>query len=611
MGANETIDGLQHPAIAGATPVVFGAAGSWCFGWFHPARAPRRGIGVVLCRPLGYEASCSYSTYLHLAQKLAAAGFDVFRFDYHGTGDSAGCDADPGRVAAWQGSTMTAIDQLKHHAGVSRVALFGVRIGGTLAVQAADRLGGVDSLVLWAPCVTGRAFVRELRAANAGRIAPGGDPASLEAYGHLYTGETLADLGALDCKQVAARPAARVLIIGRDDLPGGEAALAAKYRELGAEAQVETWPGYADMMVEPHNGRVELSTLDLITDWLRASGGAAAAPSAAQQPPRPTERASSESVLETSLAFGQGDALFGVLAEPVDPAARPSAAQTGVLLLNVGGHYRIGPGRIYVNLARALAGAGYRALRFDVAGFGDSRADPAAGSGTLYERDCDADIDAAIDLMIDRGCTRIVLLGICTGSFLAFQTALVDSRVDSQILLNTLRLERKPTTEVTDDRAIQVSAVHKSTHFYRRALLNASTYRRLLRGEVDLAGIASQFRRVIGTRMLQRAKRWLRIAPHAQDLPTQIRQLAARGTDTLVIVAAGDPARDYMELHLGRNGGDMRGVPRFRFAVIEGTDHTLADGASQRQVIDLVLQHLDRRLGADKAASPAAASAAG
>ena len=611
MGANEIIGDLQHPAMAGATPVVFGAAGSWCFGWFHPARAPRRGTGVVLCRPLGYEASCSYSTYLHLAQKLASAGFDVFRFDYHGTADSAGTDADAGRVAAWQDSTMAAIDQLKQRAGVSRVSLFGVRIGAALAAQAADRLGGVDNLVLWAPCVTGRALVRELRAASGGRIAPGSDPASLEAYGHLYTGETLADLGTLDCKQVAVRPAERVLIIGRDDLPGGEAALAAKYRELGAEVQVETWPGYADMMDEPHKGRVELSTLDLITDWMRASAGAPDVARTHEEtlPSLAVDMACS-TVRETVQAFGQNDALFGILAEPVDPAACPAAAQTGVLLLNVGGHYRIGPGRIYVNLARALAGAGYRALRFDVAGFGDSRADPNAGNGTLYERNCDADIDAAIDLMISRGCTKIVLLGICTGSFLAFQTALIDPRVDSQILLNTLRLERKPATELADDRAIQVSAVHKSTHFYRRALLSSSTYRKLLRGEVDLPGIASQFRRVIGTRMLQRAKRLLRIAPHAQDLRTQIRQLATRGTDTLVVVAAGDPARDYMELHLGRNGSDMRDVPQFRFAVIEGADHTLSDGASQRSVTRLVLEHLNQRSGTARTVSTGAVSAA-
>jgi pimeloyl-ACP methyl ester carboxylesterase len=575
---------------------VFGAPEARCFGWFHPAGAPRRGIGIVLCRPLGYEASCSYTAFVHLAQKLAAAGFDVFRFDYHGTGDSAGSDSDPGRVNAWLDNTLDAIEQLKKHSGVSHIGLFGVRIGATLAAHAADRLGGVDSLVLWAPCVTGRAFVRELRAASAGRNAPAGDDADLEAYGHLYTAETLASLGALDCKRATVRPAARVLIIGRDDLPGSEAALAAKYRELGAQVQVETWPGYADMMDEPHKGRVELSTLDLITDWLRALPVApetASDPVSARRNPDVTMVC--DAVRETPLAFGRGSALFGILAEPVAAAAHLPAARTGVLMLNVGGHYRIGPGRIYVNLARSLAAAGYRALRFDVTGYGDSGAHPNAGNTTLYEQDCAGDIDAAIDGLMHRGCTRIVLLGICTGAYLAFQTALIDPRVNVQVLLNTLRLERRLVVAGSSGSAsIQVSHKHASTYFYYRALLNIETYRKLLRGKVDLRGIAGQFLGVIGARVRRATQRLLHQTPDEHDVMAQMKRLAARGTRTLVIVAAGDPARNYMELHLGRNGSAMRGVPQFRFAVVEGTDHTLADGVSQRRVIELVRQQLDQ-----------------
>jgi hypothetical protein len=167
--------------------------------------------------------------------------------------------------------------------------------------------------------------------------------------------------------------------------------------------------------------------------------------------------------------------------------------------------------------------------------------------------------------------------------------------VNVQVLLNSLRLERKPAAiDAPDTRAIEVSAHHKSTHFYRRALLSPAAYRKLVRGQVDLRGIIGQFRRVVGARLLRTTRRLLRLAPNEYDLLAQMKQLATRGTDTLVIVGAEDPARDYMEFHLGKNGSGMRSVPRFRFVVVDGADHTLSDRASRRVVIDLVLQHLDR-----------------
>ncbi len=213
----------MDPSPAGAaTPIAFDAAGSWCFGWWHPAGGQARRVGVVLCRPLGYEALCTYQTYAALADALARSGFDVLRFDYEGTGDSAGSDADPDRVAAWVASIVAAAHELKRIAGVEVLSLVGVRMGATLAVEAARQLGGVDSVVLWAPCVTGRAFVRELRAASASSAQPpaGSQAGDMEALGFLYTAQTLHDLHALDIARIEEPPAAHALVVLRDDMPG-------------------------------------------------------------------------------------------------------------------------------------------------------------------------------------------------------------------------------------------------------------------------------------------------------------------------------------------------------------------------------------------------------
>ena len=42
----------------------------------------------------------------------------MLRFDFHGTGDSAGDEREPGRVAAWRRDLGVAIDELRARSGV-------------------------------------------------------------------------------------------------------------------------------------------------------------------------------------------------------------------------------------------------------------------------------------------------------------------------------------------------------------------------------------------------------------------------------------------------------------------------------------------------------------
>ena len=87
----------------------------------------------------------------HLATKLSQAGFHTLRFDYFGTGDSAGdlIDAD---LTGWEGNAESAIEGLKDIAGAPRVTLVGMRIGATVAARAAARLADeIEALVLWDP----------------------------------------------------------------------------------------------------------------------------------------------------------------------------------------------------------------------------------------------------------------------------------------------------------------------------------------------------------------------------------------------------------------------------------------------------------------------------
>src|SRR6185295_4322119 len=116
----------------------------------------------VLCNPFGIELLSSRRAYRHLGNALASAGVPVLSFDYDGTGESAGSGEDPSRVPAWLLSIGSAIDELRRVSGVSRVILFGVRLGALLArAYAAEHQ--VDGLILIACPPTGRAHVREMR----------------------------------------------------------------------------------------------------------------------------------------------------------------------------------------------------------------------------------------------------------------------------------------------------------------------------------------------------------------------------------------------------------------------------------------------------------------
>ncbi len=585
-----------------AVPVTFDAAGAWCFGWFHRAAQPARGVGVVLCRPKGYEAMCAYQTYTQLAEVLARSGFDVLRFDYQGTGDSAGADEEPARVRAWIDSTVAAAGELKRLAGVSRLALFGVRLGATLAAHAACEMGGVDSLVMWAPCVTGRAFVRELRAASANRAAHSGqssgtDDGGIEALGYLYTAQTLQDLQALDCSGLQKAPARRVLLIGRDDMPG-EGPLPAAYRAMGIDTTSVMLRGYAGMMAEPHEGVIEHASLESIAEWLaQAHPRPRAAP--VERPPhrRYDEALLPEGVREVPVFFGPGESLFGILAEPAEARAAPGRRETAVLMLNVGGNYRIGPNRLYVKMARTLAAGGVRAFRFDLAGLGDSAGGPGPRTHNYFSKDAAVDVRAAIDWLAGQGCTRFYVMGICSGSYVAFQAALADPRVSGQVLMNSRLLEWQ---EGTDEAAWQATMRlnYKSTAFYRSALMQPGVYRRMLRGEVDVQGIARRVGTVIEARIRRAVGRLANGGREEEGVLARTRQLCARGTDTLVVVSAHDDGRDYLEFHFGNRGSRLAGNPNFRMIVVEGGDHTFSSSASQRMVTQTVQQHIERRLAA-------------
>ena len=141
----------------------FGGQEAGLLGTFHmPSRLQRRNAVVVLCNPLSEEANRAHRVYRVIAAQLERQGYSTLRFDYRCTGDSLGEEADA-RLGDWVEDVVTAAGEATQRAGVGRVVLCGVRLGGTLAaLAAASGHLRVRQLVLWDPVVEGRAHLRDL-----------------------------------------------------------------------------------------------------------------------------------------------------------------------------------------------------------------------------------------------------------------------------------------------------------------------------------------------------------------------------------------------------------------------------------------------------------------
>jgi len=196
--------------------MMFGRAPHSLFGVYHPPRTMRaRRSGVVLCYPFGQEYMRAHRAYRQLALLLSNAGFHVMRFDYSGTGDSAG-DATSGSLTQWIADAQSAAEELKEVAEISRVSFVGLRLGAAVAAMAAESRIDVDEVVLWDPLVSGDAHIEELLPFNSREERPMRADGINGVLGFPLTTTMRAEICAFDLRQVAGPPTSgRLVVVSR------------------------------------------------------------------------------------------------------------------------------------------------------------------------------------------------------------------------------------------------------------------------------------------------------------------------------------------------------------------------------------------------------------
>jgi pimeloyl-ACP methyl ester carboxylesterase len=267
-----------------AEPIYFDSAGTKLFGWLHqPLDGRVAKLGLVICKPFGYEVMCSHTSLRTFADAAAELGVPALRFDYRGTGDSSDIDPQGNQLEVWTQDVLAAIVELERRCGVKRVCLFGLRLGALLASLAAAQSRSVASLILIAPVVSGRRYLRELRmaqlAAQIGKSRSGAAATSdatsaaaeaSEFSGYTLSAATLAALVEIDLTALPA-PASELLIIDADNHPasrGWTEVLAAQQ----ARVKYLTLPGLVGMLITaPHFAQVPREMVAAMDDWLRRS----------------------------------------------------------------------------------------------------------------------------------------------------------------------------------------------------------------------------------------------------------------------------------------------------------------------------------------------------
>src|SRR5262245_36182270 len=253
---------------------LFGRSEAPLFGLHHsPASgAPRRGA-LVLCAPFGSEYLRAHRLLRELAGRLAQAGFHVLRFDYFGTGDSAG-ESEEAELPRWIDDIETAVEEARELSGSSTVSLVGLRLGATLAALWASRSGELRQAVLWGPVVSGKDYLQQLAGQHRAwfevrprpsAFAPS-DPPSELLGAPLGKGLRQAIEG-VDLLRLERCPARRVLVIGPQE-SAPLAALRERLAGLGCPPEsldqlASSWT-LGDFDQQP----VPVQTLQGIVGWL-------------------------------------------------------------------------------------------------------------------------------------------------------------------------------------------------------------------------------------------------------------------------------------------------------------------------------------------------------
>lgn len=585
-----------------AEAFYFGGSGEESFGWLHlPPLHARPTVGLVLCSSFGIEDLSLHRSLRHIASEATSrCGIPALRFDYVNTGDSSGGDADQDanrdQLARWVKSVHVAIDALREAGGVQRVVLLGVRLGAMLAVLAASERADICACFAIAPVVRGRAYLREMRAlqqatgaAGDAMTAVGGADTVFESGGFVLNAATQVALSTVDLTKLPRAPAPDVVIIERDDL-----SLPEKWPDalmnLGVNVSRLNVPGYAAMIDRPDRTQLPQAIVDVLCNRLTEWSVAAPLPAVhggleAVGPSKRRHSLDMQGAMEEPVTV-PGTALFGVLTRPVGFAER--ACLGTVLMLNAGCIRRVGPSRVYVDLARSWARRGWWVFRLDVSGIGDSAAQAGSRDNDPYAASAAADVAAALAYLqsLPGAGKPGVVLGLCSGAYHSFKAAVSGAPMQRALMINPLTFFWK------DGMSLDVDPAS-----YQRSLTDGAKWRKLIRGQIKPLAVW----RIVAGRMHKRCTRIMRSMARAlglslqDDLVFELAMAARNAAPLQFVFSSSDPGESMLRDGGGAAVNRLQKQGDLTISRLDNADHIF----TQLQARERLVRELDLLLNAD------------
>ena len=582
------------------------------FGWFHDSsQGSSAPVGVVLCKPFGYEAICAHRSIRAFAEALADTGFPTLRFDYLGTGDSGEIDPQANQLEVWTQDVLAAAAELRRRSGVTQICFLGIRLGALLAMLAAAQCRTNSSLVLISPILSGRRYLRELRtirmAASAGQthvdVAPNERNAgAMEISGFTFSAATLASLGKIDFTEPSTPPALDMLIIDGATMPVATQ-WAQRVCAISARATYLSLPGLVEMvMTAPQFAVIPREMIAATRDWMaqlaaqlgvesglgfaRCGEIGAARSNVLSLAGETSVPGATAVATERPVFLGRDGLVFGILTEPRPDEARRRA----VILLSVGADHHIGATRLYVSVARRWAYRGYIVLRMDLAGLGDSYTRPGRADNDVFPAEALEDIRAAVDFIRTRyGVRECTLAGLCSGAYHALRAAAAGIPVDRILMVNPQNYFWKAGDSLE---TLQLAEVVKNPTVYRERIFSMAAWKRLLSGQVNVLRIVKIYlqRPLLSLESTGRdiARRLHIKLPN--DLGSELRDIVARGIRIAFVFSHGDPGIALLKLEAGasiRQLGD-----RCHVHIIDNADHVFTRSGPRSKMEKVLSEEL-------------------
>ena len=603
---------MSHPLLTKTitrTPCYFGSSDRPLFGWCHAPQEPTKTeLGIVICPPIGHEHIHSYRALRHLADGFSAQDITALRIDYHGIGNSSGTDEDPDRLTAWLDSITAAIKALKTNHGCTSVGLVGLRMGATLAATIAERMK-LACLVVWAPCESGRRYMREVKllSPSIGEGAPiiAGAKNEIESAGFVITEQTASQLSELNLHKTIPNNMP-ILIAARDDL-NDDLRLKQAWQDKELSVEYLRLPGFIDMVASPHHTQVPHKAITEIVGWVKkhASQQAYIANqkiTVSNLPASHHVKAKvSDNVTEMPICFGKQRELFGIFCEP---SVKVADSRPTILFLNAGAVHHIGANRLYVFLVRELAKSGFCSLRMDFNGLGDSIALDGEIENELYKSTTSNNVGLAIEEL--QQCfesRKFILAGLCGGAYASFHAKLdlPNMPIVECILINPL------TFYWQEGMSLDASPVahYRNWDSYMKSLRQWDRWIKLLSGNVSIKNIfTTAFKRSIifmGSK-IRTAKNISNIHKPPTliekpkgDLSTDIKRLVSDNTQLSFIFSDTDPGRGILMSEAKSTVKKLIQKESISISLIENADHTFKPRKARQQLISHLKEHIIQR----------------